>query len=576
VRRGSGAPTSSKSGHYRKTTCLARGNVYGFIVATLLLVILCCLTAPFLLANDDDPIAGGWGGGAPPTPTENCLTPAQAWVIQAQIVRNSARLGLRLEGGPGGTASYSFQPIAGNVWQDRFIQNFVDLDSSSSGILDWDCTDFTYDGHKGHDIGLRFFGEQDVGVPIFAALDGTVVATHDGEFDRNTSFDTNAVANYVVLDHGNGHRTYYAHMRKNSVAVNVGQIVNAGTQLGLGGSSGTSTGPHLHFESRLNGVVYEPYNGPCQQSSPSEWVNQTPIRRDMYLEMFAMHGTNKVSPSLPENPPRRGTFIRNGTFQSIGCWYRLHNQPANSTWRLRYLRPNGTVLFDSGTKNFNNTTNHHSASWWFYYNLNPDVTGTWSLEASVNGQVLLTAPFLVLDPGGVPANRPPNPFTASFDPPLPGANDVIFCRLSVPQLDDPDYDFVWYRYQWKVNGIVVRDSTNAALADAIPRSLTRTGDLLSCTVTALDGLTNGTPVTVMVFVGGTGPIGLAIKPIAGGNFFLSWSTSGPPYALEYSTNLGTLNGWQAWPNGIQQSGGQNVATNPVATNQRFFRLRFTP
>src|SRR5438477_138979 len=116
-----------------ETTRFGRANPYGFTMATALLLILCSFAAPFALAKNDDPITGEWGGGPPPTPAENCLTPAQLLMIEEQSVRNSARLGLRLEGGPGGTASYTFQPIAGNVWQDRFIHNFVDLDSSSPG-----------------------------------------------------------------------------------------------------------------------------------------------------------------------------------------------------------------------------------------------------------------------------------------------------------------------------------------------------------------------------------------------------------------------------------------------------------
>src|SRR5207247_9554646 len=92
------------------------------------------------------------------------------------------------------------------------------------------------------------------------------------------------VANYVVLDHGGGHHSLYWHMRTNSVAVALNQVLTAGTQLGLAASSGYSDGPHLHFESQLNGVVYEPYAGNCQTSTPSRWVSQTPIRRDMYLE----------------------------------------------------------------------------------------------------------------------------------------------------------------------------------------------------------------------------------------------------------------------------------------------------
>ena len=204
------------------------------------------------------------------------------------------------------------------------------------------------------------------------------------------------------------------------------------------------------------------------------------------------------------------------------------------------------------------------------------MAGTWSLEASVNGRVLVSAPFLVLDSGGLPANRPPNPFTASFDPPLPGANDVVFCRLSALLLDDPDYDFVWYRYQWKINGVVVRDSTNAALSDAIPRGLVRRGDFLSCTVTAFDGLTNGTPETASAFVDGAGPSRLSIAWMSGKGFSLSWPTSGPPYALEFIPNLDGSNAWQALTNAIYISGGQNIVTNPPVGSQRFFRLRYSP
>ena len=49
-----------------------------------------------------------------------------------------------------------------------------------------DCHYLMRDDWRAHDILVRSFGEQDVGVPVFAALDGTVADAHDGEFDRNT------------------------------------------------------------------------------------------------------------------------------------------------------------------------------------------------------------------------------------------------------------------------------------------------------------------------------------------------------------------------------------------------------
>ena len=55
-------------------------------------------------------------------------------------------------------------------------------------------------------------------------------------------------ANYIVVDNGNGWQTIYYHLMTDSIAVKVGQTVVAGQPLGLVGSSGSSTDPHLHFE----------------------------------------------------------------------------------------------------------------------------------------------------------------------------------------------------------------------------------------------------------------------------------------------------------------------------------------
>ncbi len=64
--------------------------------------------------------------------------------------------------------------------------------------------------------------------------------------------------NHVVVDHGNGFTTLYAHLDK--ISVSAGQGVDRGTQLGLLGTTGRSTGPHLHFEIRLRGVFQNPFN----------------------------------------------------------------------------------------------------------------------------------------------------------------------------------------------------------------------------------------------------------------------------------------------------------------------------
>lgn len=90
--------------------------------------------------------------------------------------------------------------------------------------------------HYGTDVGLR------VGDTLVAAFDGIVRVSQ-----RNYSY-----GNIVIIFHKNGLETYYAHMSRLLVKPN--QVVKAGQPIGLGGNTGRSRGPHLHFEVRYLGV----------------------------------------------------------------------------------------------------------------------------------------------------------------------------------------------------------------------------------------------------------------------------------------------------------------------------------
>jgi hypothetical protein len=514
----------------------------------------------------------GYGGGPPVEIREGteCIPATIRDQVQANVAARTAGAKER-EPLVGGTSiPYPFVPIAGTEWQDRFVNNFVDMNSAAGAILDWDCTDFTYDGQQGHGILLKSFGEQDAGVPVFAALDGMVVDAHDGEFDRNVSMQGQP-ANYVVLSHGNTQYTWYWHLRSNSVAVSINQLVKAGTQLGLAASSGNSTAPHLHFESRYGGTFFEPSAGNCNAGS-SYWVNQIPIRRDLWVEDFAVHNTNNYPNGafIPYNPYRSGTIVRTGSFQPIGIWYIIHNLPASSTWRVRYIRPNATQFYDSGVQGFNNSGYYRYAAWWLWYGLNPDVAGEWSLELSINGQVMVTAPFTVLNAGGTPVNRPPGPVTAALDPSAPTTNDVVFCRLTVPLLEDPDYDLMRFRFTWRTNGQVFRDVTNAAFSDAVPRGFGGPGCFLSCTVTPYDGQAFGPSTVAQAIMPGGPGIRLAIAGLATNQVVVQWPTSAIPYVLEAAAEPG--GNWSSVTNSISIVDGQNTLTSSVPAEARYFRL----
>lgn len=102
-----------------------------------------------------------------------------------------------------------------------------------------------YSLHTGVDIA----GSGCNGDPVVAAAAGTVIkATY-----------SNAYGNYIVIDHGGGITTLYAHSSK--LLVKAGDKVSAGQEIMKVGTTGYSTGPHLHFEVRKNGSYLDPLNG---------------------------------------------------------------------------------------------------------------------------------------------------------------------------------------------------------------------------------------------------------------------------------------------------------------------------
>lgn len=107
----------------------------------------------------------------------------------------------------------------------------------TSGVI----TQFFLPLHPGLDIGAP------TGTPVKASDSGYVVVAGWNDY---------GYGNYVVIDHGNGFQTLYAHLSR--YFVNAGDVVGQGTVIGLVGSTGRSTGPHLHFEINQNGVARNP------------------------------------------------------------------------------------------------------------------------------------------------------------------------------------------------------------------------------------------------------------------------------------------------------------------------------
>ena len=129
-----------------------------------------------------------------------------------------------------------------------------------------------YSGHTGADF------KASIGTTVVASKAGTVVTaldrgcrgSHRPGNNYGCSLGTNcpaykakpgsygSYANYIVIDHGNGVKTYYCHLKTGSFKVSVGDHVEQGTILAESGVAGNTTGPHLHFEVRDGGTIVDP------------------------------------------------------------------------------------------------------------------------------------------------------------------------------------------------------------------------------------------------------------------------------------------------------------------------------
>ena len=175
--------------------------------------------------------------------------------IQAEIVRLSKELAAQ-EAAAG--QSQQSNP-GGYIWpvDSRYITSTMGGRASPGGVGSTN--------HKGTDIGRVGYTS-----PIYAAKAGTVIV----------STYTRSYGNYVVVSHGSGNTTLYAHM--SSRKVEVGQKVKQGQVLGITGSTGNSTGPHLHFEITENGVRVNPLSHGAQPQKG-------------YLKGYSLSGTGVSS-----------------------------------------------------------------------------------------------------------------------------------------------------------------------------------------------------------------------------------------------------------------------------------------
>lgn len=278
------------------------------------------------------------------------------------------------------------------------IQNYVDNDPTM-GIIDFNCGNRTYDGHRGTDINIWPFWWSMMGqdyVQVAAAAPGIVIDVVDGNNNDNNCF-CGSNNNGIVILHADSSISIYYHIQYQSAKVEENDLVAEGQPIALVGSSGCSSNPHLHFEARnKDNEVIDPWIGanPTSDCNPttsdSWWKVQKPLWEPQ-INRIMTHSTqpelngfnnNFEFCSFGENINAKNNFAP-GELVVVGI--AVHDYLDNSSVIYTVNFPNGTVI----NGNHTNTAGENLLRWYFTFSfLLPfnAPTGTYTVSATYQGK----------------------------------------------------------------------------------------------------------------------------------------------------------------------------------------------
>lgn len=357
---------------------------------------LVLLTAAPVIGQSDALTAGG---GFDPNPNNvPCLTEEDRRIYKQEVANGIAALeanGTLLPVTEGGSVLFRWpvEQAAGFNYNSTWsISNYLDHNNATGVLEDYNCGTRTYDTASGYDHqGLDIYTwpfwwkqQDDEQTNIVAAAAGQIISKRDGSFDRNCSFNSDPW-NAVYVRHSDGSIAWYGHMKNGSLTTKpVGATVAEGEYLGVIGSSGNSTGPHLHFEVYdIAGNLIDPYTGPCNGLNPSSWwQSQKPYVNPQINALL----THTAIPDFGSCPTTEVTYESNLFEPSDAVWFGSYfkdQQPGTTSFHRLY-DPSGDLYF-SWTRNF---VNFYYSSWWLRNVTVSAEEGTWTYEVDYNGETV--------------------------------------------------------------------------------------------------------------------------------------------------------------------------------------------
>lgn len=276
------------------------------------------------------------------------------------------------------------------------ISAYVDQNTSSGAFQDYNCGTNTYDAHKGTDISIwpyNFYKMDHNFVEVIAAASGTIVDKHDGEFDKNCA-STSMLANYLVIKHEDGSQALYFHMKKNSLTTKgIGDKILVGEHVGFVGSSGNSSGPHLHFEvwsGSTSATLIDPFTGTCNKLNTTSWWENQKAYNETTLVKVSTNTTDIVIPTCPGTEIPNESNVFKIPFQGSGLpagfakfYIFIRNEVNGMTGNMEILNPDRT-LYASWTYSSTMDSKTRIQGW---SKKLPTADGRYYFRASYNGQI---------------------------------------------------------------------------------------------------------------------------------------------------------------------------------------------
>ena len=188
-------------------------------------------------------------------------------------------------------------------WNSKQVNPFKESEVPNTKVIDVTGYYIPVPGKVNSNYGYRAkFGRMHKGIDLHIRSNDTIYAAFDGKV-RLTNYEARGYGNYVILRHPNGLETVYGHLNRFLVKPN--QTVKAGQPIALGGSTGRSTGPHLHFETRYMGYAINPsaifdFANKCTHTDTYTFSKST------YTKARSYAPSKNVAQNEKENPYRSG------------------------------------------------------------------------------------------------------------------------------------------------------------------------------------------------------------------------------------------------------------------------------